>query len=116
MRRAAKVDTTQREIVETLRAHGCQVRSLASVGQGMPDLLVLRRTSHPAAFGTDLALMRLAYPWQVVLVECKTGTGKLRPEQQQFQAEGWPVVVLRSAEQAREWLGVPGALGRGETS
>jgi len=40
MRRAAKVDTNQAEIVQDLRALGCTVQSIASMGQGVPDLLV----------------------------------------------------------------------------
>lgn len=40
MRRAAKVDANQGAIVEALRASGCSVQSLASVGKGCPDLLV----------------------------------------------------------------------------
>lgn len=40
MRRAARTDSNQTEIVEALRAIGCSVQSLASVGQGVPDLLV----------------------------------------------------------------------------
>jgi hypothetical protein len=40
MRRAAKVDANQAEIVEALRAIGCTVQLLHMVGQGCPDLLV----------------------------------------------------------------------------
>jgi len=40
MRRAAKVDENQSEIVAALRAVGCKVQSLAQLGQGVPDLLV----------------------------------------------------------------------------
>ena len=42
MRRYAKIDANQRAIVEYLRAHGCTVVSLATVGGGVPDLLVGR--------------------------------------------------------------------------
>jgi hypothetical protein len=35
-----KTDANHREIVEALRKVGCTVQSLASVGQGCPDLLV----------------------------------------------------------------------------
>jgi hypothetical protein len=38
--RAAKVDANQVQIVEALRAAGATVQSLATVGQGVPDLLV----------------------------------------------------------------------------
>lgn len=40
MRRAARADGTQREIVEALRAAGCSVQHLHTVGDGCPDLLV----------------------------------------------------------------------------
>ena len=40
MRRAAKVDDNQREIVAALRACGATVRDLSRVGEGCPDLLV----------------------------------------------------------------------------
>ena len=40
MRRAAKVDANQEEIVKGLRQAGCTVQSLASLGHGVPDLLV----------------------------------------------------------------------------
>ena len=42
MRRAAKVDENQAEIVAALRKCGCTVQSLAAVGKGVPDLLVGR--------------------------------------------------------------------------
>jgi len=40
MRRAAKVDTNQADIVAALRKIGASVQPLHSVGQGCPDLLV----------------------------------------------------------------------------
>jgi hypothetical protein len=40
MRRAAKVDANQHEIVAALRKIGASVQPLHSVGQGCPDLLV----------------------------------------------------------------------------
>lgn len=39
MRRAAKVDENQAEIVKALRKIGAKVTSLAAVGNGVPDLL-----------------------------------------------------------------------------
>ena len=38
--RAAKIDANQVEIVKALRQAGATVQSLASVGKGVPDLLV----------------------------------------------------------------------------
>ena len=40
MRRAAKIDDNQPEIVEAARMMGCTVQPLHSVGKGCPDLLV----------------------------------------------------------------------------
>lgn len=40
MRRAAKIDDNQRDIVSALRQAGCSVQSLAGVGKGCPDLVV----------------------------------------------------------------------------
>lgn len=40
MRRAAKIDANQPEIVEALRAVGASVQPLHTVGGGVPDLLV----------------------------------------------------------------------------
>lgn len=40
MRRAAKIDANQPEIVDALRRVGATVQSLAQVGDGVPDLLV----------------------------------------------------------------------------
>jgi len=41
--RARKVDDNQRAVVKMLEAHGCRVQSLASVGNGCPDLLIGHR-------------------------------------------------------------------------
>lgn len=40
MRRAAKIDANQEQVVQVLRAAGATVQSLAAVGKGVPDLLV----------------------------------------------------------------------------
>jgi Holliday junction resolvase len=40
MRRAAKVDASQSDIVDGLRAMGYSVTSLAKVGNGCPDIVV----------------------------------------------------------------------------
>ena len=39
MRRAAKVDQNQDQVVSALRSAGAKVQSLAAVGKGVPDLL-----------------------------------------------------------------------------
>lgn len=70
MRRAARVDANQAEIVSALRAVGASVRSLAMVGSDLPDLLVGFRN-------------------RTFLLELKDGSKppsqrKLRPGQQRF--------------------------------
>ena len=40
MRRAARTDANQAEIVRALESLGCTVQSLAAVGGGVPDLLI----------------------------------------------------------------------------
>lgn len=49
MRRAAKIDANQTAVVKALRSLGCTVQSLATVGDGCPDLLV-------GAFGVTLLM------------------------------------------------------------
>lgn len=40
MRKYARLDSNHRAVVDALRKIGCSVQSLASVGDGCPDLLV----------------------------------------------------------------------------
>jgi Holliday junction resolvase len=40
MRRAARVDRNQSEIVTALRSLGCSVQPLHTIGSGCPDLLI----------------------------------------------------------------------------
>lgn len=40
MRRAAKIDANQDQVVGALRTAGATVQSLAAIGKGVPDLLV----------------------------------------------------------------------------
>jgi len=42
MRHRAKIDANQTSIVLALRAAGCAVQSLATIGNGCPDILVGR--------------------------------------------------------------------------
>lgn len=82
MRKRARVDTNQREIVEALRAVGWKVTSAASLGGGFPDLVIAR--------GHD-----------VKLVEVKHAKGTLTADQQRFIVrEGWPVTIVRSIDEA----------------
>lgn len=87
MRTAAKVDLNQREIVDSLRAVGVSVQSLASIGKGCPDLLC-------------------AKPDGMWLIEVKGPKGKLNPEQQKFIAD-WrgPVYIARTVDDALKIVG-----------
>ena len=87
MRRAARVDDNQAEIVAALRAAGCSVTSLASIGKGCPDIVVGRS-------GVNY------------LLEIKDGKKppskrRLTPDEQSWQ-EAWrgQVAVVNSVEDA----------------
>jgi len=85
MRTAAKVDTNQGDIVRALRKAGCNVLSLAAVGNGCPDLLACRAE-------------------QLHLLEIKDGDKsasrrKLTPHQIQFHA-AWPVHIVTTEIEA----------------
>jgi len=80
MRRASRTDGNHTEIANAFKSRGYRVLSLARHGEGVPDLLVHR---HDVGFK---------------LVEVKMPKGKLRRQQESFQAKGWPVDVVRSAE------------------
>jgi len=82
--RAAKVDSTHREIVRALVSAGCSVHGTASVANGFPDAVC----SHEGF---------------TALIECKTGSGKLNAAQQRFH-DSWQgaVIVARSGEEAVE--------------
>ena len=81
MRRAARVDANHAEIVAALRDRGCLVQSLAALGHGVPDLLV-------------------GYRGKLYLIEVKTPRGKPTADQVRWQAQGWPVTVVRSVDEA----------------
>lgn len=85
MRRAARIDGNQREIVEALRAIGRSVMLLHREGDGVPDALV-------------------GNGYENILVEIKIPGGKLNPLQRKFFAT-WngPKVVARSVEEAIEF-------------
>lgn len=86
-RRAAKRDTSEKDIVAYLRKAGWSVLHLSV--KDAPDLLIGRQTK---AGGINL------------LIECKTGKGKLRPGQQDFAASwlGHPPYVLRDVADAEK--------------
>ena len=85
MRRAAKIDANQSAIVGALKACGAQVLSLAAIGKGVPDLLILHRG-------------------RFQLMEVKDGSlppsaRRLTPAQEEFHLD-WPVTVVTSCETA----------------
>lgn len=57
------------------------------MGNGCPDLLV--------GLGRRL-----------VLLEVKTAKGKLTPDQELFDAVGWPVRVVRTVDEALQAVGI----------
>lgn len=81
MRRAARVDANQKQMVEELRSAGFTVRHTHMIGEGFPDLVVGR--------------------WDVnLLVEVKQEGEKLTPDERVF-FETWKgaAIVATSAEQ-----------------
>jgi hypothetical protein len=92
LRRAAKVDRNQEEIVTALRKAGALVQSLAAIGQGVPDLLV-------------------SFRGNLLLLEVKDGSKppsgqKLTDAQKTWhQAWGALVEVVNSPEQALRAIG-----------
>lgn len=86
MRRAAKVDGNQGEIIAALRQRGYLVRK-NTTGDGAEDLTVSRPT------------------WGfAVLLEVKRAKGRLTPKQIAAIGVGWPVHTVRSADEALEIL------------
>lgn len=86
MRRNAKIDGTHRIVVDALRAGGCEVQSLATVGNGCADLLISRHGR-----------------WHVAEVKAKKG--KLRESQVAWIAlHGAPVYLLRGVDDVVDFL------------
>lgn len=87
-RRVHNVDANHGDIVRALRTCGASVESLASVGGGVPDLLVGFRAT------TDI-------------LEVKTEDGELEPSQEKWIRcwRGRPVVVVRSSVEALRAIG-----------
>ena len=94
MRRAAKVDQNQAEIVAALRQVGCFVEPLHSVGGGVPDLLVGRNG-------------------ETFLLEVKDGnkppSARKRTDAQVIWHDAWqgkPVAVVCNIREAIEAVGI----------
>lgn len=82
MRRAARKDANHNDICDALRALGYTVLDLSRLGDGAPDCLVGNGNKN-------------------VLLEIKTKTGKLKPDQVKF-FEYWkgPKAVVRDISEA----------------
>jgi hypothetical protein len=98
MRRAAKVDANQREIVAALRGAGATVQLLHAVGEGCPDLLI-------------------GYKGANFLLECKDGAKppsaqKLTPQQEIWHRD-WRgrSMVVNSPEAALAAIGAIAIVG-----
>lgn len=94
MRRAAKVDANQEQVVQALRAAGATVQSLAGVGVGVPDLLV-------------------GYQGKTILLEVKDGhkppsARRLTEDQLKWHGawRGGPLAVVDGVDAALRVLGV----------
>lgn len=91
MRKRARIDGNHVEIVAALRQVGAFVQSIATIGNGCPDLLV-------------------AYHGRVFLVEVKAAGGKLTADEAAWIGEcerigGVSVYLVRSAEDALRTVG-----------
>ena len=91
MRRNARVDANQREIVDALRNLGASVICLHMVGQGCPDLLVGFRGVNE-------------------LAECKSKSGKLTPDEADLHRtwQGKQIWIVRSVDDCLVMLGLIG--------
>lgn len=99
MRRAARVDANQAQIVSALRAAGATVEDTSAVGRGFPDLVVgYRRPGE-----------RFGNTW---LMECKDGNKppsarELTPMQIEWHVNwrGGACVVVNSPDEALAAIG-----------
>jgi Holliday junction resolvase len=92
---ARKVDRNQAAIVKALRAAGCTVLSLASVGKGCPDLLI--------GYGGTTFLIEVKSPRSLVPGAGGSLREKVTARTQAEWREKWrggPVVVVRSVDEA----------------
>jgi len=94
MRRAARIDANQEQVVSALRAAGATVQSLAGVGVGVPDLLV-------------------GYQGKTLLLEVKDG--KKPPSERRLTEDqvrwhgawrGGPLAIVDGVDAALRMLGV----------
>ena len=90
MRRAARTDGNQADIIAALTAAGCSCQSLAGVGDGCPDLLVGWGGS-----SGRLAVMEIKDPTKPIADQ------EFTPKQKQWH-RAWrgPAHLVRSADEA----------------
>ena len=95
MRRAAKVDENQSEIVAALRQLGCSVQLLHSVGAGWPDLMI-------------------GWRGEPFLLEIKDGkkppSARKKTDAQVIWHDAWrgkPVAVVCNIREALDAIGIP---------
>lgn len=93
MRRAAKVDDNQAEIVAALRRAGCSVCSLAGVGKGCPDLAV--------------GLRGVTYMLEIKDGRKPPSKQRLTPDEQAWH-DAWRghATVVRSVDEALDAVGL----------
>jgi hypothetical protein len=93
VRKRAKIDANQAEIVAVLRRAGCTVQSLATIGNGCPDILVGHR--------------RANYLFEIKDIAQVPSKKKLTEDEWVWQ-RGWKgsVETIYSAEQALRVLGL----------
>lgn len=93
MRKRARIDDNQNEVVKALRSIGCMVQSLATIGNGCADLLVLS-----------------PFTSRMHLLEVKDGRRppserRLTKDELRF-GEFWDVSVVLSVDEALSAVGV----------
>lgn len=88
MRNYARLDKNHKELCEIYRQNGCGIISLATLGKGIPDILV----EFPRNGG-------------LALVEIKSGNNGLTPDQEKFHA-GWPghIWIVRNISEVNAML------------
>lgn len=93
MRRAAKIDANQTEIINALWAVGACVQSLAAIGNGVPDLLV-------------------GFRGELYLLEVKDGAKQPSKRQLTADQKNWhfvwkdsPLFIVQSVDDALRSIG-----------
>ena len=87
LRHNPRRDANELEIVRVFESNGCEVMRL-----NLFDLLVLKPNK------------------EILMVEVKTPNGRLTKSQQDMLWAGWPLIVVRSADEARELVNPRGVM------